>query len=117
MALFLGAWNVPTNKKLRVNHTDVETVYCNGVVVWQYVKGSTTTPGGLPTAGAKGHWIDTGKTIGYLHGRTTAGLNNHIVGALGYGEKQGGLKRSVPDNGKTPSIWYENYAIMRWIPA
>jgi len=51
MALFLGTWNVPTNKKLRVNTTDVTEVYSNGVLVWKYVK---------PTGGGGGHWVARG---------------------------------------------------------
>ena len=60
MALFLGTYNVPTNKKLRVNNTDVESVYCNGTLVWQYIKpttGTGTGTGTKPPAGAKGTWV------------------------------------------------------------
>ena len=117
MALFLGTYNVPTNKKLIVNGVGVTLVYSNGVVVWRYQ--IPVGPGGLPTAGAKGHWVDTGKTIKHNHVRDKHGVVSfRITGSSpGYGEKQGSLKSSMPDSGATPATWFESYAIMRWVPA
>ena len=115
MALFLGTYNVPTNKKLRVNTTDVTEVYSNGVLVWKYVV--PLTPGGLPTAGAKGHWVDTGRTIWVTHNRDINGnVTSSTAGAVGYGEKKGALTHQKPDSGATPANWTETYAIMRWVP-
>jgi len=64
MALFLGTYNVPTNKKLRVNTTDVTEVYSNGVLVWKYVK---------PTGGGGGHWVARGPT--FQNGVDATGAN------------------------------------------
>ena len=116
MALFLGTYNVPTNKKLRVNNTLVTEVYSNSVLVWKYVV--QVTPGGLPMPGAKGSWSNTGKTLLVSHGRHADGSVTTVSQpTLGYGEKKGGLTGSRPDNGKTPTSWFEKYAILKWVPA
>ena len=115
MALFLGTWNVPTNQRLRVNNTMVERVFCGGVLVWQYR--NPIGPGGLPTAGSRGYWVNTGRRIILTYHRGSLGVTSTIRGSLGYGEKQGALVNSTPDSGALGTSWGTEYAIMRWIPA
>jgi len=113
MALFLGTYNVPTNKKLRVNSTDVTEVYSNGVLVWQYKAG--VTAGGLPTAGSKGHWVDTGTSVAYQINLST-GARTLMGGSavVGYGEKVGSCSPFDVDMG---GFWISHCPVMRWIPA
>jgi len=121
MALFLGKKNTPTNVRLHVDFggkvAEVETVMCGKTVVWQYR--ASVTAGGLPTAGAKGHWVRKGRdNIWVQHTRHPDGtVSTTTRGSVGYGEKQGAMVTSVPDSGATPANWSETYAIMRWIPA
>ena len=113
MALFLGTYNVPTNKKLRVNTTDVTEVYSNGVLVWKYVV--QVTPGGLPVAGSKGSWSNTGKSqtfkVDMVTGARTL-VNDGTV--IGYGEKIGSCSGFTVDFG---GYWLSHCQILKWIPA
>ena len=119
MALFLGTYNVPTNKKLIVNGVGVTLVYSNGVVVWRYVHVPVIGSGGLPVAGSKGHWIDTGNKQVHAHHRDVNGAVTSTIhgNMLGYGEKLGAITASAPDTGASPTTWHETYAIMKWVPA
>jgi len=140
MALFLGTYNVPTNKKLRVNTTDVTAVYSNGVLVWKYVKGSTTTPGtgtGTGTVvvpGSKGTWsqlLGSGNqlrvTTHYDNKCNLLGSNaivyingQNMGGSMPAGYAQGGMlsgPQGCKPGGAIDKHIVTRYAILKWIPA
>jgi len=112
MALFLGTWNVPTNKKLRVNSTDVTEVYCGGVLVWKYGGTGTVIP-----PGGKGHWAPTGRiSRDWWHRDTNGVVTAHTDGVIKQGQQRGSLVSSSPDTGQNGAVWSNSYSIMQWIP-
>jgi len=139
MALFLGTYNVPTNKKLRVNTTDVTEVYSNGVLVWKYVKpivnpgtgtGTGTGTGHVP--GGKGAWVQLPQSSGNTVRVQTNYTDNHscITSAVVVDAFVGGGRVQLGATYAQGSFWHNGsgdckfsdhtqiyYHIMKWVPA